>query len=197
MKTMVKQMISALLAAAMIISILPAGALAAETGQSAVVLEVGADIQEDSTSSDIGHSTGSDSGDSTGDGGELDTPTDESDDPDGEADESPAAEQSPAPRMLTLRLATPDGGMLLTVSSDSLQAQIAAAEDGGTVTMDRDYTENIVFPMGKTVILDMAGHTLRPDTSETGTNIVNTVTVFGTAVIKGGTISGKAEDGKR
>ena len=66
MKTMVKQMISALLAAAMIISILPAGALAAETGQSAVVLEVGADIQEDSTSSDIGHSTGSDSGDSTG-----------------------------------------------------------------------------------------------------------------------------------
>ena len=52
MKTMVKQMISALLAAAMIISILPAGALAAETGQSAVVLEVGADIQEDSTSSD-------------------------------------------------------------------------------------------------------------------------------------------------
>ena len=260
MKTMVKQMISALLAAAMIISILPAGALAAETGQSAVVLEVGADIQEDSTSSDIGHSTGSDSGDSTGsdtgdstgsdtgestgsdtgdstgsdtgdstgddtgestgsytgdstgsdtgdstgddtgdstgDGGELDTPTDESVDPDGEADESPAAEQSLAPRMLTLRLATPDGGMLLTVSSDSLQAQIAAAEDGGTVTMDRDYTENIVFPMGKTVILDMAGHTLRPDTSETGTNIVNTVTVFGTAVIKGGTISGKAEDGK-
>ena len=228
MKTMVKQMISALLAAAMIISILPAGALAAETGQSAVVLEVGADIQEDSTSSDIGHSTGSDSGDSTGsdtgestgsdtgdstgddtgdstgsdtgdstgDGGELDTPTDESDDPDGEADESPAAEQSPAPRMLTLRLATPDGGMLLTVSSDSLQAQIAAAEDGGTVTMDRDYTENIVFPMGKTVILDMAGHTLNPDTSETGTNIANTVTVFGTAVIKGGTISGKAEDGK-
>ena len=66
MKTMVKQMISALLAAAMIISILPAGALAAETGQSAVVLEVSADIQEDSTSSDIGHSTGSDSGDSTG-----------------------------------------------------------------------------------------------------------------------------------
>ena len=86
--------------------------------------------------------------------------------------------------------------MLMTVSSDSLQARIAEAKDGDTVTMEKDYTENIIFPMGKTVILDMAGHTLNPDTSTAGDSIVNTVTVFGTAVIKGGTISGNAEEGK-
>ena len=73
---------------------------------------------------------------------------------------------------------------------------VLKAEDGDTVTMEKDYTENVIFPMGKTVILDMAGHTLNPDTSTAGDSLVNTVTVFGTAVIKSGTISGKAEEGK-
>ena len=81
--------------------------------------------------------------------------------------------------MLSLRLATPDGPVQLTVSSDSLQAKIAETADGGTVTMDKDYTENIIFPMGKTVFLDMAGYTLKPDTSTAGGSLVNTVTVFG------------------
>ena len=97
--------------------------------------------------------------------------------------------------MLSLRLATPDGPMLMTVSSDSLQAKIAAAEDYGTVIMDRDYTENIIFPMNKTVTLDLGGYTLRPDTSASGATIVNTVTVFGTAVIVNGIVSGRVESG--
>ena len=107
----------------------------------------------------------------------------------------PEDDQPAAPRMLSLSLAAPDGPMLMTVSSDSLQAKIAAAEDNDTVIMDRDYTENIIFPMNKTVTLDLGGYTLRPDTSASGATIVNTVTVFGTAVIVHGIVSGRVESG--
>ena len=258
MKRAVKRMISLLLAAAMMISVLPAGALAAEVDAGTVVLEGSADVQEDTGSengSDTGTENGSDAGTENGgdngsengsdtgtengsdagteNGGDTgsengsDTGTENGGDtvtengsntgtdtgsdtgsvdvsesvPEESKAESeevklPEDDQPAAPRMLSLSLAAPDGPMLMTVSSDSLQAKIAEAADGGTVTMEKDYTENVIFPMGKTVILDMAGHTLNPDTSTAGDSLVNTVTVFGTAVIKSGTISGKAEEGK-
>ncbi|MDY4508463.1 MAG: right-handed parallel beta-helix repeat-containing protein [Candidatus Faecousia sp.] len=220
MEKAVKQAISLLLAAAMMISVLPVGAFAAEvdTGAvvqegSAVVQEGSADVQEDTGSekesdtgsengSDTGNENGSDTGTETGAGGDtgsVDVSESVPEESNAESEEVklPEDDQPAAPRMLSLRLATPDGPVQLTVSSDSLQAKIAEAADGsGTVTMEKDYTENVIFPMGKTVILDMAGHTLNPDTSTAGDSLVNTVTVFGTAVIKGGTISGKAEEGK-
>ena len=259
MKKAVKQAISLLLAAAMMISVLPVGAFAAEVDAGTVVLEGSADVQEDTGSengsdtgtengsdagtenggdngsenggdngsenggdngsengSDAGTENGSDTGTENGgdtvtengsntgtdtgsDTGSVDVSESVPEESKAESEEVklPEDDQPAAPRMLSLRLATPDGPVQLTVSSDSLQAKIAeAADGGGTVTMEKDYTENVIFPMGKTVILDMAGHTLNPDTSTAGDSLVNTVTVFGTAVIKGGTISGNAEEGK-
>ena len=61
MKRAVKRMISLLLAAAIMISVLPAGALAAEVDADTAVLEQSADIQDD-TDSNTGSGTGSNTG---------------------------------------------------------------------------------------------------------------------------------------
>ena len=64
----------------------------------------------------------------------------------------------------------------------TLQSQIATS---GTVTLDKDYTEDITIPSGADVTLDLNGKTL----SNTN-NSKATLSVEGTAVVKNGTISG-------
>ena len=74
MEKAVKQAISLLLAAAMMISVLPVGAFAAEVDTGAVVQEGSADVQEDTGSekeSDTGSENGSDTGTETGAGGDT------------------------------------------------------------------------------------------------------------------------------
>ena len=69
MEKAVKQAISLLLAAAMMISVLPVGAFAAEVDAGTVVLEGSADVQEDTGSengSDTGTENGSDAGSENG-----------------------------------------------------------------------------------------------------------------------------------
>ena len=61
MEKAVKQAISLLLAAAMMISVLPVGAFAAEVDAGTVVLEGSADVQED-TGSENGSDTGTENG---------------------------------------------------------------------------------------------------------------------------------------
>ena len=65
MEKAVKQAISLLLAAAMMISVLPVGAFAAEVDAGTVVLEGSADVQED-TGSENGSDTGTENGSDTG-----------------------------------------------------------------------------------------------------------------------------------
>ena len=74
MEKAVKQAISLLLAAAIMISILPAGALAAEVDTGTVVREQSADVQED-TGSENGSDTGSENGSDTGTENGSDTGT--------------------------------------------------------------------------------------------------------------------------
>ena len=64
----------------------------------------------------------------------------------------------------------------------TLQSQIATS---GTVTLDKDYTEDITIPSGADVTLDLNGNTL----SNTN-NGKATLSVEGTAVVKNGTITG-------
>ncbi len=64
----------------------------------------------------------------------------------------------------------------------TLQSQIATS---GTVTLDKDYTEDITIPSGADVTLDLNGKTL----SNTN-NSKATLSVEGTAVVKNGTING-------
>ena len=64
----------------------------------------------------------------------------------------------------------------------TLQSQIATS---GTVTLDKDYMEDITIPSGADVTLDLGGKTL----SNTN-NSKATLSVEGTAVVKNGTISG-------
>ena len=65
MEKAVKQAISLLLAAAMMISVLPVGAFAAEVDAGTVVLEGSADVQED-TGSENGSDTGTENGGDAG-----------------------------------------------------------------------------------------------------------------------------------
>ncbi|MBQ9314252.1 MAG: S-layer homology domain-containing protein [Clostridia bacterium] len=44
---------------------------------------------------------------------------------------------------------------------DSLNSKIANAEEGATITLDKDYTEDVVIPSGKNVTLDLATYTLK------------------------------------
>ena len=86
--------------------------------------------------------------------------------------------------LLTLAMAL----ALLSVSAmaegetATLQSQIATS---GTVTLDKDYTEDITIPSGADVTLNLNGNTL----SNTN-NGKATLSVEGTAVVKNGTISG-------
>ncbi|MCI6759434.1 MAG: Ig-like domain-containing protein, partial [Clostridiales bacterium] len=64
----------------------------------------------------------------------------------------------------------------------TLQSQIPTS---GTVTLDKDYTEDITIPSGTDVTLDLGGKTL----SNTN-NSKATLSIEGTAVVKNGTISG-------
>ena len=75
MEKAVKQAISLLLAAAMMISVLPVGAFAAEVDAGTVVLEGSADVQED-TGSENGSDTGTENGSDTGTENGSDTGTD-------------------------------------------------------------------------------------------------------------------------
>ena len=74
MEKAVKQAISLLLAAAMMISVLPVGAFAAEVDAGTVVLEGSADVQED-TGSENGSDTGTENGSDTGTENGSDTGT--------------------------------------------------------------------------------------------------------------------------
>ena len=64
----------------------------------------------------------------------------------------------------------------------TLQSQIATS---GTVTLDKDYTEDITIPAGANITLDLNGETLSNTNSGKAT-----LSVEGTAVVKNGTISG-------
>ena len=59
--------------------------------------------------------------------------------------------------------------------AESLQAKIkAAAENGGTVTLDKDYTEAITIPAEKNITLDLNGHKI----SSGATTILNNGTLI-------------------
>lgn len=64
----------------------------------------------------------------------------------------------------------------------TLQSQIATS---GTVTLDKDYTEDITIPANANITLDLNGETLSNTNSGKAT-----LSVEGTAVVKNGTISG-------
>ncbi len=53
----------------------------------------------------------------------------------------------------------------LAADGESLADQIAAAADGATVALDGNYTEAITIPEGKSIVLDLKGHTLTSETS--------------------------------
>ena len=61
----------------------------------------------------------------------------------------------------------------------TLQSQIDKATSGTTITLDKNYTEDITIPAGKAITLDLATFTLTGSSSHTITNN-GTLTVVGT-----------------
>lgn len=57
-----------------------------------------------------------------------------------------------------------------SAADDTLADKIAAAADGATVALDKDYTEAVTIPSGKTLTLDLNGHTLTSGESYVITN---------------------------
>ncbi len=54
-----------------------------------------------------------------------------------------------------------------TEPANTLQEKINAADFGATITLDKDYTENIVIPKEKTITLDLNGHKISSDSADT------------------------------
>jgi len=85
--------------------------------------------------------------------------------------------------LLSIALLAEDGTLQNQINT------IAAQEvKEGTVTLDRDYTENLVIPDDTHITLDLAGHTLSPALpDQTGDR--NNITVFGDLTVTGGTLA--------
>lgn len=74
----------------------------------------------------------------------------------------------------------------------TLQSKIESANTGDTITLDKNYTEDITIPAGKAITLDLAEFTLTGSSSHTITNN-GTLTVVGTGTGKVvNTVGGKA-----
>lgn len=69
--------------------------------------------------------------------------------------------------------------MAMADEATTLQGQINNATSGTTITLDKDYTEDITIPAGKAITLDLATFTLTGSSSHTITNN-GTLTVVGT-----------------
>lgn len=74
-------------------------------------------------------------------------------------------------------------GVSTTTGADityaTLQDEINAAANGATVTLKDSVTESIVIPAGKTITLDLGGHTI------TNTENEHTITNYGTLTVTG------------
>ena len=71
---------------------------------------------------------------------------------------------------------------VMAMANETLQSKIDAAADGATITLDKDYTEDITIPAGKAITLDLATFTLTGSSSHTITNN-GTLTVVGTGKV--------------
>ncbi|MBQ8134216.1 MAG: hypothetical protein IJ192_07430, partial [Clostridia bacterium] len=71
--------------------------------------------------------------------------------------------------------------------SGTLQALINDISDGvsGTVTLNKDYTENIYIPDNKDVTIDLNGHSITAVRENSETTTLNTVVVFGKLTLTG------------
>ena len=83
---------------------------------------------------------------------------------------------------LTMALTLLPTAAMAEGETETLQSQIATS---GTVTLDKDYTEDITIPANANITLDLNGETLSNTNSGKAT-----LSVEGTAVVKNGTISG-------
>lgn len=72
--------------------------------------------------------------------------------------------------------------MAMADEATTLQGQINNATSGTTITLDKDYTEDITIPAGKAITLDLATFTLTGSSSHTITNN-GTLTVVGTGKV--------------
>lgn len=68
---------------------------------------------------------------------------------------------------------------VMAMADETLQTQINNATSGATITLGKDYTEDITIPAGKAITLDLATFTLTGSSSHTITNN-GTLTVVGT-----------------
>ena len=79
-----------------------------------------------------------------------------------------------------------EGGESGSIEMD-LQSQINLAGNGATVSLDKDYTESVVIPEGKTITLDLNGHTLTSDTD----NVATVYNDGNLTIVDNGTTKGK------
>ena len=68
------------------------------------------------------------------------------------------------------------------MADETLQSKINAAREVATITLDKDYTEDITIPAGKAITLDLATFTLTGSSSHTITN-EGTLTVIGSGKV--------------
>ena len=80
---------------------------------------------------------------------------------------------------------------VMAMADETLQSKIDAAPEVATITLDKDYTEDITIPAGKAITLDLATFTLTGSSSHTITN-KGTLTVVGTTGKVVNTVGGKA-----
>lgn len=71
---------------------------------------------------------------------------------------------------------------VMAMADETLQTQINNATSGATITLGKDYTEDITIPAGKAITLDLATFTLTGSSSHTITN-KGTLTVVGTGKV--------------
>ncbi|MDY3729861.1 MAG: hypothetical protein SO005_05550, partial [Candidatus Choladocola sp.] len=87
--------------------------------------------------------------------------------------------------------------MAAPVSADSLQALINQAPDGEptTITLEKDYEENLLIPDGKDIAIDLNGHTVSSIREDGITTTLTHVSVSGKLTIKGeGSFTNKNND---
>ena len=80
---------------------------------------------------------------------------------------------------------------VMAMADETLQSKIDAAPEVATITLDKDYSEDITIPAGKAITLDLATFTLTGSSSHTITN-KGTLTVVGTTGKVVNTVGGKA-----
>lgn len=74
-------------------------------------------------------------------------------------------------------------------TDDTLQSKIAAATDGETIILDKDYVEDITIDAGKKITIDLGGHSITAATTKYAIQNKGDLTITGTGNVNGAVVN--------